>query len=385
MTPFKDMIEVYLVREWMLGIIVFQAVMVLCIFLFLMAQKFRIERLEIRKKLLEKQYSVGICRYLDTANNQPAGIARPQGSISYEALTEAANNLLAVRDETAKERIRSLLDVFGVVDYYKRMAKSSSWLKRFYAVERLGLLGMAGLKDYFIDVLRRDGSFSVRIRALWALSLVADEEALRIITKALAAEISVSSKFNEYLYTNIIISFQRRGRISSIQPFLDELLDNATIPSALKRDVIEACGSTGIREASRHVVEFFSRFASMPEMKITCIRAAGRISDSKGCQSQLLVGPEAGLEELIASGLVDEDWRVRAVSAGSIHIGQEQVIGILRKLLYDPVFYVRRNAGRALTRLGGKGLAVLTEEAASGDKFVRDNVKFVLAVEGARK
>jgi HEAT repeat protein len=359
------MIEAYLIKEWMMGVILSQAVIVSCLFILLSAQKLRVERLQRRKKGLEKAYSDAICRYID---DMPTDIVPPHSRISYEALTEAAIDIMAEREESQKERTRALLDGLGVVVYYRRMAESSSWLKRFYAVERLGLLGMSGLQDYFIGVLRRDGSFPVRVRAIWSLSLIADEKAPRIITEALAAEISVSSKFNEYIYSNIIASFRRRRLTSSFQAFLDELLNNDTIPSTLKRDVIEACGSTGFREAARHVVEYCSRFESGVEMKITCIRAAGRISDPD----------DAGLQDMIVSGLVDEDWRVRAVSAGSVHVGHEQAILKLRKLLYDPVYYVRKNAGRALAGLGEKGLAALREETSSGDRFVRDNAKFIL-------
>jgi hypothetical protein len=52
----------------------------------------------------------------------------------------------------------------------------------------------------------------VQAKALWGLSMIADEDILWIITRCLSTnEVSLSSKFNEYIYTNVIRSLKDKG------------------------------------------------------------------------------------------------------------------------------------------------------------------------------
>jgi HEAT repeat protein len=82
---------------------------------------------------------------------------------------------------------------------------------------------------------------------------------------------------------------------------------------------------------------------------------------------------------MIAEGLRDSDWRVRAVAAKEAHICPEEIIEPLEKALYDPNYHVRINAAQALKQMGERGLTVLTRNTTSSDRFVRDVTHYVLA------
>jgi HEAT repeat protein len=113
------------------------------------------------------------------------------------------------------------------------------------------------------------------------------------------------------------------------------------------------------------ICENFQIYGEHAEMKITAIRALGKLGGD-------------GAEEIVRDCFADPDWRVRAVAAGSAFLCNSDVLPLLRKLLYDPVYFVRINASKSIARFGESGLLALEAEADSQDKFVRDTVRFIL-------
>jgi hypothetical protein len=210
------------------------------------------------------------------------------------------------------------------------------------------------------------------------LSCIADGEVFREITDVLARESSNSGKFNESLYGNMIRSMKRKGFAYELLEIVDETLRRENLPLPLRKDLIEACGSAKFAESVGSVIDGFERHQTIPEMRIACIRSSGRIADSLIATDRASDVPLVLVRDVVIPGLSDRDWRVRAVAAGVAVVCGSQAIPLLVKLLYDKVYYVRINAGKALAEIGIDGRNALLAEAASTDQFVRDTVHFVL-------
>ena len=88
---------------------------------------------------------------------------------------------------------------------------------------------------------------------------------------------------------------------------------------------------------------------------------------------------DSDIYAIIESALLDEDWRVRAVAAKNAEVCSDRIIEALEPVLKDKNYFVRINAAQALSRLGGKGKAVLIRLTASDDNFARDMAYYILS------
>jgi hypothetical protein len=358
----------YLLKEFLIYCIYFLAVTVLVLFIILVIHKLHIERREKKKQKYTSEYMPLISQYIDGGSLK---IKQPENNLQYNAFADVCINMFSKVPEEKKEKLKMLIRETSALEHYKRRAASSSWTKRFFAVEMLGFFMIDDLKGFFKNKIDSDQSPEVKVKAIWAMSLIADEKALDFITQMLVLhEISSSSKFNEYIYTNVIGSLKKRGTEHVFLTFLGQIKADENIPMLLKRDMIEACGSAGFYEASSAINDYFTFFSHESLMKIACIRALGAVDRLKA--------------KTIVTGLIDDDWRTRAVAAKAASVGFDNtVISHLQKSLYDQVYIVRINAARTLSRLDDQGLAVLKGEMNSEDRFVRDTIRYILDERGS--
>lgn len=362
MLQLTDLISSDTLKTILLCATVFFAASVVLLLLTLIIHKAHSERRDREKRRLKLVYLDVISRY---QVHGKLDIRRPRRHLEYEALVEVCIDILLSVSGSTAERLREFLEAVSVIEYYKKLGTSTSWLTRYYAVEKLGFLRFPELKDYFIGVLESESRYEVKARALWSLSLIADQEILRLITKIISTDSSRSAKFNEYLYSNVIHSLRQQGRIDVMIDFLQVIKLDTLVPVPVKRDAIEACGSSGLHEAIDALAGYFQLSNDNTELKITCIRALGKLGGT-------------GAAEIVMSGFADNDWRVRAVSAGSAFLCNEEVIPHLMTLMYDAVYFVRINASKSLAKFGDVGRRALELEADSPDKFVRDTARFIL-------
>jgi hypothetical protein len=337
-------------------------VTVVLLFLFLVFHKLAIEWKERRKRRYRARYSAYMRKFL---LGRDGTIIRPKTKLGCETLASLCIDKLETSSQEDQSIIRHYIRGSFIVDYFRKMAESSSMPKRFHAVKTLGYFSLDELRQYFKDALVDEKSEEVKGAIIWSMSRIADRSTLDWITMTLASDISLSSKYNEYVYSNIIQSFLRKGIIDQFLAFLEKMKSARNIPYILKRDIIEACGSTGLHLASRTIVDFFFSSDKYPAIKIACMRALGRLR----C-------PE--FSGVVATALFHEDWRVRSQAALAASRCSESSIPHLRNLLYDDFYHVRINAARSLSKLGDKGLALLRSEMSSEDPFVRDTVRFML-------
>ena len=363
MPDISSFVDSYSLRRLLLIIIAVLLVIVVLLFVVLISHKVLIE---YRERRLRRQKEL----YIDTLSKRLFDplqeIRRPKTFIEFCAIADVIIDMLLSVSGSMESQIQGFVRDLGVAQFYKNMVMSRSWLKRLTATERLGYFRLPEMKDFFHYLLEVEKDNEVIVRTIFALSMIAKDEAdFKIINRFLKNPYFMSSKFNEYIYTHIIRSILRNGQSDLFLEFLKSLRDDASIPVFLKRDIIEACGSEKFHPAKDIIIDYFRHFSDTPEMKITCIRALGKMGGEDVCR-------------IILSCLDDQDWRVRAVAAKHAYLCSLDIIGTLRRCLQDESYYVRINAATSLSRFGEQGISALREEMQSPDRFTRDVSRYIV-------
>jgi len=363
LTDISSFVDSYSLRRLLLIIIAVLLVIVVLLFVVLISHKILVE---YRERRLRRQKEL----YIDTLSKRLFDplqeIKRPKTFIEFCALADVIIDMLLSVSGSMESQIQDFARDLGVAQFYKKMVMSRSWLKRLTATERLGYFRLPEMKDFFHYLLEVEKDNEVIVRTIFALSMIAKEEAdFKIINRFLKNPYFMSSKFNEYIYTHIIGSILRNSQSDLFLGFLKSLRDDASIPVFLKRDIIEACGSQKFHPAKDTIIDYFRHFSDTPEVKITCIRALGKMGGEDVCR-------------IILSSLDDQDWRVRTVAAKHAYLCSLDIIGTLRRCLQDESYYVRINAATSLSRFGEQGISVLREEMQSPDRFTRDVSRYIV-------
>jgi HEAT repeat protein len=365
MDNLRESIYPFLLKEYLIYLVYFFGISVLLLFIILIVHKVYTEKRAEKKKRLYDQYAFMLEAYLTDNSPFPE---KPAGSLQYEVFADVCIDTLALNERDDADRVRDLLDELSAVDHFQSLARSSSWTKRYYAIEILGFFSIEELKGFFAYVMNNDTVPEVSSKAVWALSFIADKEDLHTVSGMLSSEISNSSKFNEYIFTNLIASYRRKGIINNLVEYLAEIEKDDNVPLIIKRDLLSACGSSGVKEAETVIARYFADYTDNPIIKIASIRALGSL--------------ESLASDITLAGLSDYDWRIRTVTAKAVHLDDEDIIRSLKKLLYDSFYSVRINASRKLASLGDRGLSALKSEADSEDRFVADTIRYIMAEMG---
>ncbi|MFY9225485.1 MAG: HEAT repeat domain-containing protein [Blastocatellia bacterium] len=352
----QDAVQItyYLISFFIISTLLFLIILIL--------HKLYIEKQNKQKENYKKIFIELINNYLIDQNHK---IIINNNALAYETFIEVSIDLLLTISGTSQTHIKDLNRKLGVIDFYKKQVDSNIWLKRFQAIEKLGFLKLTEEKEYFLILLEKEEKLDIKQKLLWALSLIADEEILFAITKVLSTLETSSAKFNEYIYFNIIQEFCSKEIEDRFVSFLNKIKMDESIPQILKRDIIEACGSTTFYKSAKQIIEYCFIYQQNPNIKISCIRALGKLMNTQG-------------EKLIKVALSDIDWRVRAVAAQSAEFCSTAIIPDLQKLLADKEYYVRFNACKTLSKLGSEAKEILSQELNSENKLVRDMAHFAL-------
>lgn len=353
-----DLIKYFLLATS--GIFVFIFVIM---FVVLIVHKLHVESYQRQLNRLQEMYAKLLAEKLSAPD---VVIEKPQKDVEYEALSNAIIDMMAIGNLASISLLRIISRSLELDLYNQKRVLSRSWVERYRAVEKLGFLKLPELGPLFCSILNNEKNILVRTKAIWSLSLVADVNVLDLINTFLVDPLSASSKFKEYIYSNIIKSFQEACNEDAFVHRLDQWEDNPQIPVLLKKDIISACGVAGLISAKESIKRYHKRFYDVPEMKIACIRALEKLGDSD-------------MYEIIVSALHDEDWRVRAVAAKNAEVCSDKIVEALQSALRDKNYFVRINAAQALSKTGEKGKAVLTGLTMSDDNFARDMAHYMLS------
>ena len=364
MEHFYQIVSPDLIKYYLLGAIGIFIFITVILFVVLIVHKLHVERRQKRLKRLQDTYA----DFLVRKQSQPdLVIEKPDKDIEFEALGNAIIDMTSVKpdDGAFVSHLRRMTRVLELDVYNRKLASSRSWVERYRAVETLGFLKMPEFGPFYHSILKKEKNIHVITKTIWSLSLIAEENDLDAINSFLSDPLFASSKFKEYIYTNIIRTFQERGEENRFVQLLESWVEKPDMPVLLKKDAISACGVVHLTSAKDVINKYYTRFHEVTEMKIACIRALERLGAHDMCH-------------LIVSALNDEDWRVRAVAAKNAEVCSDIVIGALESVLRDRNYYVRINAAQALSKLGQQGIAVLSRFTSSDDKFARDMAHYML-------
>lgn len=328
----------------------------------LLIHKLHVERRSRRLEQLKEQYLVDLTKKF---YDPDLVVQRPSTPLEFEALGAVFATMLVNVSGDLAENVRRSIRELLVVDHYRDLAGSRSWSKRFMAVEKLGYFRFPELRSLFSRLLEEERDSRVVPKVVWALSLVAERDDLPAINRMLRNPLFMSAKFNEYIYANIIRTFREHERDGELLAALKQIIDDPELPIMLKRDIVQACGSEPFNGVQDLVMDCFSRFNEVAEMRIACIRTLERLS-------------ALDAEWLLEKCLEDDDWRIRGVAAKNAYLYSSQIIDPLRKLLYDANYHVRINSALSLARMGEAGVEALVAETRSDDRFVRDVSQYAL-------
>lgn len=363
MNFYEALISSYYLKQFLIIIISIMFIIVFLLFLFLIVHKVYVE---IKERYIRKFKEVYIFEISKKLTEPAYKIKIPSRSLHYDALGDVIIDMLSSISGEMGLKIKEIAREMKISEFYKKIANKRSKLKSLSAIEKLGELKEVENKYFFHSLLKNSEDREVKWRAIVGLSYISSSLMdLNIINNMLKDPLFMSSKFNEYIYTNIIKSFQAENKEDELLKILESIMEDPTIPIMLKRDIIEACGSVGCYIAQDLIIDCFYRFNDVAELKITAIRAMGHMGGQYVCK-------------LIRQSFTDTDWRVRVVSTKYAHLCGEDVIENLRRCLYDRNYYVRINSAKSLSKLGEKGLNCLSEETKSNDFFVRDVSQYIL-------
>ncbi len=333
------------------------------LFIVLVTHKIHVER---RQKLLTDLQCAYAGLLAKKLKNPAVTIEIPRNNLQFEALGIAVIDMISAGGPSIVSQMRIISRSLQLDVYNLKRALSRSWIERYRAVEKLGFLKLPELEPFYCSILRKEKNIHVITKTIWSLSLIADENDVGIINSFLSDPFFGSSKFKEYIYTNVINAFREREEENRFLSLLDAWMASNDIPLLLKKDIVSACGAVHLSSAGEIIKRYYERFQDSAEMKIVCIRALENMGDGS-------------MLSIIMSSLRDEDWRVRAAAAKNAEVCSDEIIGALEAVLQDKNYYVRINAAQALTKLGDKGMAVLKRLTTSDDNFARDTAHYVLS------
>ena len=335
----------------------------LTMFVALIVHKLHVERRQRQLNTLGEKYANLLAGKLLSPDVM---IEKPRNDLEFEALGNAVIDMMAVSDPATVSQLRTISRSLDLDLHNQKRAASRSWIERYRAVEKLGFLKLPELEPLYYSILKKEKNLHVRTKTIWSLSMIADEHDLDLINTFLADPMFASSKFKEYIYSNIIRSFMEHDNENSFLRLFVEWKDDSKVPVQLKKDIISACGVAGLGSAKDAIKGYLEKFHDVPEMKIACIRALERLGDGD-------------MYSIIVSALGDEDWRVRAVAAKNAEVCSDEIVGALEPALKDKNYFVRINSAQALSKLGEKGAAVLRRLTTSDDNFARDMAHYMLS------
>lgn len=363
----------YYVRELLILSLVVMGAVVVLLFVIVIAHKAYVEDKEREHKRLKIKYISALKLKLSDPN---AKIPMPKKNIEYDVLADTVIEMLQGCSLQAGDVLRRCLIELGLVEHYKKVACSRSYIKHLIAIEKLGLFKQMELKPFFVALVKNEKkNIESLARLIIALSYIADnEEDIIYISSLMSGDIYMmkSSKFHVAIFYNVIEALKGRKREGVYIDYINDIEDRAEVPFILKRDMIDTCGEALLHSSRDVVMDYLVSFENVPEMKITCLRALGKMGDVK-------VG------EALRKGIKSEDWRIRVTATKYAYVcaqAYESLVGVLdnlREALYDENFHVRLNAATSLMKIGTKGILILKEEAAKSlNRFTKEIATYLL-------
>jgi HEAT repeat protein len=235
----------------------------------------------------------------------------------------------------ARERLRAVLQGWGLIEESRALARSRSVVRRCRGIHRLGVLADPGSTDVVVAGLG-DRAFSVRRTALLAVGGFADTA---VVVPALDLAVEEPRLRRDFLAAMARVG---AGAVPVLRAELSRAL--AEGPEEQRRGYFaaEALGLVGA-VAAVPTLEAALRVAG-DDLRVACIEALGELG----------LPSSAGV---VARELTHSDELVRRTAARALgRIGSPTVLVELTAAVEDPEVEVARAAAQALQQLGEPGM-----------------------------
>lgn len=327
--------------------------------LFLLYNKRKVERSELRKQELKRLASTALITATEPADLLPL----PRLEEEFAAYSEAIASVLDSFEGEVAEKAVKLLEQLEISGHYRGLARHKTWYKRGNAIDILSSFKLRNNREFFLAVFRSEDRPEVKYRIIYGLSfLPRDREDITVLAGMLASLPYLTAKYTEDVFYNAISALKAEDRASEFGMFMQDLLTDGSIPPLVKRDVLTACYAASCERGRKLLQEYYKSYPQEPEIQIAAIKALARIGD-------FTFVPEA---------MSHPDWRVRMTAMRSADLCCMDMLKEIRALLRDPSYHVRVSAALALAKGGDKGLLALREELSSEDKFAAEAAAYGL-------
>ncbi|HAN05773.1 MAG TPA: hypothetical protein DCW72_08995 [Elusimicrobia bacterium] len=332
--------------------------------LFLLWNKARVERSEVKRQNLKRLASTALITATDPAELLP----RPIKEEEFAAYSEAIASVLdSFEGEIAVKAVKLISDL-GIDDHYRRLARHRVWYKRGNAIDILSSFRLKSNREFFLAVFRSEPALDVRYRIIYGLSRLAREHAdIRALARLLSGLPYLTAKYTEDIFYNIITSLKASGSEAEFGIFMREIMHDKTVLNLVKRDCITACYAAGCERGRGLLREYYAAFPGEPEILISAVKALARVGDFS----------------VTAEALKNPDWRVRLAALKHAHLCCMDMLPEIRAMLNDPSYHVRLNAALALAKGDNKCRVALREAAAGPDAFAASAAAYALTQEAA--
>jgi len=330
-------------------------------FLLLLLHKIYIENKERKVKDLEKIYIDKILNII--YQGEKTNEIKISSSIEAEALSNVISSFVINLTGDLFYKVIEIAKNSGLIEYYFKRVKSRNWLTRLEALERLGYLKLNELKTLYLDLIKREKNYYVKLQILSNFSFIADEEILNLLIDELNELDPLSLKFAEHLFLNVINSFRSQNKEVNFIQTLEKTIFDEKISDGIKKSMIHACGLSQLYLCKDLLLKAFDSLNG--DLKIACIRTLGRLAVPEVC-------------DLIEKTYNSENWVLRNVSMQFSYLCKNAT-DILEKGLQDLNFYVRRSAALAFCKLGEKDKnKLLRFIETTKDKYAKEIALYVL-------
>ncbi len=308
-----------------------------------------------REKLRTRAHHWAATIVLDAGPNLEAA-SRDLSRLPMPLLAEVLQQLASDTTGESKRRLRVVAENAGLNRRIERLSRRRRWQKRVQAAHLLMLLPSGAPER---ELLLTDRHPFVRARAIESLSPSGVGRFSSLLLDSLGHESPAVQTATQH-------ALARGGSdcVPTIVDGLDRSLSGLLDPTAAVRLMQVAAELPDPRLTGSLLA-----FADHDDFRLRQLTAS---SLGRG----IFPEPEVHLRPLLADPMAD----VRAEAARAVGIGRVMSLApALGRLLGDPQWQVRRDAGSALALLGPPGHIVLRCHLRDDDAFARDMAKHVLA------
>lgn len=339
--------------------VLFLGVFNACEIIFLLHNKAKVERSELRRGHLKRLASTALI----TATNPAELLPPPVTEDEFSAYSEAIASVLYSFEGEVAVKAAILLKDLGIDAHYRRLARHRTWYKRGNAIDILSSFRLKSNQEFFLAIFRSEPSTDVKYRVLYGLSrLVRDHADIRELAELLSTLPYLTAKYTEDIFFNIISGLKAEGREEEFGLFMGEILDDKLVLNLVKRDCITACHAASCEKGRGVLRKYYEAHEDEPEIQIAAVKALAKMGDFA----------------LIPQALKHADWRVRLTALKYADLCCTDLLPEIRGLLRDSNYHVRLAAGMAMARAGGAARDALREEAASQDRFAAAAAAYAL-------